>query len=70
MPYIRCISKKELALLYFPHSSPDTARRRLMRWIRKCQPLVEALRREHYDSHSHMFTKRQVQIIIYYLDEP
>ena len=64
------ISKTELALLYFPESSPATARRHLMSWINQCQPLVEALHREHYNRQSHVFTKRQVQLIFDYLDDP
>ena len=64
------ISKTDLALMYFPMSTPATARRHLMSWISKCQPLVDALRREHYSHNSHMFTKRQMQLIIDYLDDP
>lgn len=36
------ISKTNLALMYFPMSTPATARRHLMSWIAKCQPLVDA----------------------------
>ncbi|MBQ8675880.1 MAG: DUF4248 domain-containing protein [Bacteroidaceae bacterium] len=64
------MSKTDLALMYFPTSTPATARRHLMSWIAKCQPLVDALRREHYNHKSHMFTKRQMQLIIDYLDDP
>ena len=64
------MTKTQLAMFYFPQSSPEAARRHLMRWICRCQPLMDALRREHYNSHSHMLTKRQVQLIIDYLDDP
>lgn len=63
-------SKTELALMYFPDSSPETARRHLMSWITSNPELMECLRREHYDRNSRIFTKRQVQLIFDYLDDP
>ncbi len=38
-PEIRYYTKQEIALLYFPDSSPEVANAHLRRWIQKCYPL-------------------------------
>ena len=40
---IRAYTKKELALMYFPDSSPRTAVSHLMSWIRRCTQLWQQL---------------------------
>ena len=40
---IRCYSKQELAMLYFPDAAPHVAVNRLTGWIRRCRPLDAAL---------------------------
>ena len=40
---IRCYSKQELAMLYFPDAAPHVAVNRLTSWIRRCRPLDEAM---------------------------
>lgn len=66
----RAYSKSELALLYFPYSSPHTAVNHLMSWIARCAPLAEELRRTGYKKTSKMFTPRQVAAIVAQLGEP
>lgn len=62
--------KSELALLYFPHSNPKAATRRLMRWINLCSQLVESLRTTGYRTSQKVFTSRQVTLIFEYLGAP
>jgi len=67
---IRAYTKKELALMYFPDSSPRTAVSHLMSWIRRCGQLWELLQATGYETTSKTFTPRQVRIIVEQLGEP
>ena len=67
---IRQYTKKELALTYFPESSPRTAVKHLMAWIHRCTPLWDALQSMGYQPTSKSFTPRQVKSIVEYLGEP
>ena len=67
---IRAYSKKELALMYFPDSSPRTAVQHMMSWIRRCTQLWEQLQATGYESTCKTFTPRQVRAIIEQLGEP
>lgn len=67
---IRAYTKKELALCYFPDSSPHTAVNHLMAWILRNQPLVDTLTGMGYQKTSKWFSPRQVEAIIEILGEP
>lgn len=67
---IRPYTKKELALRYFPDSSPRTAVNHLMGWIYRCQSLLEQLEEAGYEKSSKAFTPRQVRLIVNHLGEP
>ena len=67
---IRPYTKKELALMYFPDSSPRTAVNHLMSWIHRCTPLWTQLQATGYNVTGKDFTPRQVKIIIEHLGEP
>ena len=67
---IRAYTKKELALLYFPDSTPDTAVKRLMTLIRRNDMLWDELQQMGYYSHSKTFSPRQVQAIFDWLGAP
>ena len=67
---IRPYTKKELALLYFPGSTPRTAVNHLMSWIRRCTPLWNELQQTGYYPASKAFTPRQVRAIVAQLGEP
>ena len=67
---IRTYTKKELAMKYFPESTPSTAVNHLMAWIRRCTPLWGKLQAMDYQKMSKCFTPRQVKSIIEYLGEP
>ena len=67
---IRHYTKKELALMYFPDSSPRTAVSQLMCWIHRCTQLWTELQRMGYQPTSKSFTPRQVRAIVEQLGEP
>ena len=67
---IRAYTKKELALLYFPYSTPRTAVNHLMSWIHRCDWLWQQLLAMGYNIHSKAFTPRQVKAIVEELGEP
>ena len=67
---IRTYGKSELAMLYFPDSQPHTAVNHLMAWIRRCGPLNEELKSQHYVRTAKCFTPRQVETILRHLGEP
>ena len=65
-PYL----KAELALLYNPHCTQDSAMKTLYRWIRGCPLLVEELKSMNYNPHRHSYLKREVEAIVRHLGEP
>ena len=67
---IKRYTKKELALLYFPNSSPETARRHLIRWIMRNSKLMEELYAANYSLSDQYLTKEQVEIIFRYIGPP
>lgn len=64
------MTKGELALLYFPGSTPKVAIRHLMRWIIGCSPLMEELAATGYYPTQKIFTSRQVILINRHLGSP
>lgn len=67
---IRSYGRTELALLYSPHISPDTAWRKLRRWIARYPGLTEQLCSLGYDGSTRSFTSHQVRAIVDALGEP
>lgn len=68
---IRCYTKKELALCYFPATSnPHTAVNHLMAWIRRCRPLSAALAEAGYEKSVKVFSPKEVRLIVEYLGAP
>ena len=67
---IRAYLKSDLALLYFPCLSSEAALRKLRRWIN----FNPSLHRELYDGpegkNDRIFSRRQVAILVRYLDAP
>lgn len=63
-------SKKELALMFFPDSTPETAVKHLMALIRRCDMLWDELQEMGYYSKSKTFTPRQVRAIYEWLGAP
>ena len=67
---LRSYTKQELALLYFPSSSPEVASAHLMRWIRRIPDLMQKLRESGYGKFDKEFTPLQVSHIFYFLGNP
>lgn len=67
---IRSYTKKELALMYFPDSTPRTAVNHLMAWIHKCSPLWDELQKSAYQKTCKAFSPKQTKVIIDFLGEP
>lgn len=67
---LRAYDKVELAQLYCPGRTPEAAGKTLWRWMKKCQPLMDALREDGYDSSRHRFLKKEVRLITSFLGEP
>ena len=67
---IRPYGKAELALLYHPHSTPETAMKTLYRWIKGCPQLVAELEVLHYNPRRHTFLRPEVEAIVRHLGEP
>ena len=66
----RAYGKSELALMYFPYSTPHCAVNHLMSWLNRCQPLSEQLMATGYTKSAKYFTPRQVEIIVGFIGEP
>ena len=66
----RTYGKAELALLYQPHASQETAVKALNRLIKSCPPLGEELRALHYQPRRHSFLRAEVEAIVRHLGEP
>ena len=67
---LRSYTKQELALLYFPNSSPTVASAHLMRWIQRNPDLQKKLYESGYSDRSKEFTPIQVSYLYYFLGEP
>ena len=67
---LRIYRKNELAMLYFPESSKQTAMRNLGRWIQRCGPLRLELQQRGYDRNRKYFLKHEVALILKHFGEP
>ncbi len=67
---IRPYGKSELALLYQPQSTPETAVKTLKRWINGCPMLLDELRSLRYQPRRHTFLSMEVEAIVKHLGEP
>ena len=65
------MTRRELALLYFPDKTPIEAVRSLRMWIVNCPDLVAALEEigQPYKK-TKTLTARQVRLIMHYLGDP
>lgn len=61
---LRIYGKAELACLYFPNRSPETARRNLYRWMYRCPSIREGLAALGHDKHRKFFLKPEVEVIV------
>lgn len=68
---MNAVTRRELALLYFPDSTPEVAVRRLHDWIKRCSELDRALNKgcRAFDRRKQI-TVRERLLITEYLGEP
>ena len=66
----RPYGKAELALLYQPCSTPETAVKTLNRWIKGCPMLVTELASMNYNPKRRTFLRPEVEAIVKHLGEP
>lgn len=67
---IRTYGWQELAILYAPDLTPESAGKRLSSWIRFNPKLTHELQESGWKKGQRVLTPRQVQILIKYLGEP
>lgn len=67
---VREYGRTELAQLYCPDIAPESAWKKLRRWIELSPGLAERLSALGYDGRTRSFTPAQVQAIIEALGEP
>lgn len=67
---MRTYDKAELAMLYFPKSTPKVATNRLGRWIKRNPQLYASLQQCHVSKYAKYWSCHQVKLIVEYLDEP
>ncbi len=63
-------TKFQIAMLYFPEDSYDTASRKLRRWIHDDLPLKEALLGTGYRARQRHFTETHLNLLKEYFGEP
>jgi len=65
------VSKSEMAMLFFPGVSPESALKSFMRLLKKDKELYSRLVKEtNYDKNCHRFTPKQQEMIISKLGGP
>ena len=67
---IRCYSKRELAMMYFPNLTPHAATNKLARWINSCRELDDTLRAIGYTPQRRFYSSKEVRLIVESLGEP
>ena len=70
LPSVKFYGKTELAVLYSPHCSMQTARKNLNRWIKGNAELYKKLIEVGYDHKRHTFFSCEVELIFRYLGYP
>jgi len=63
-------SHKEIASVYFPELSPQSASRRLSYWIDRDEELFTQLKRTGYLKRQRFFTPRQIELLFEHLGKP
>lgn len=62
--------RSELAVLYFPDIHPESAWKKLKSWIKHAPGLEERMMQTGYNKRQHLFTPRQVRMIVDAIGEP
>ena len=68
--HLKSYGLQELAVLYFPNSTPSSASTQLKKWITKSLHLQTKLEKSDYRSGQKILTPKQVSILVDHLGEP
>lgn len=66
---IHAYGLQELAMLYFPNSTPQSASNQLKKWMNK-EKLLTKLHEAGYEAGQKILTPRQVEVIAGHVGEP
>lgn len=67
---IKTYGLQELALFYFPNSTPSSASCQLKKWINRSESLLIKLKERGYHNGQKLLTPKQVSAIIEHFGEP
>lgn len=67
---VRSYGWQELAVLYNPHLTPQSAAKSLTHWVKKNTSLSDALRRTGWRQGLRTLTPLQVELLLRFLGEP
>ena len=67
---VRVYLKTELAQLYAPHLNPEAALRKMRKWIHRNPELYHELYAGTEGKNERAYSKRQVAVLVRYLDTP
>lgn len=66
----RLYKKCELAMMYFPNATKESASRSFRRWLSRCTMMMRELEAAGYDKNRQYLLKPEVEIIVKHLGEP
>lgn len=66
----RLYKKCELAMMYFPNATKESASRSFRRWLSRCGMMMMELEAAGYDKNRQYLLKPEVEIIVKHLGEP
>ncbi|MBM6866618.1 DUF4248 domain-containing protein [Bacteroides caecigallinarum] len=66
----RLYKKCELAMMYFPNATKESASRSFRRWLARCTMMMKELEAAGYDKNRQYLLKPEVEIIVKHLGEP
>lgn len=66
----RLYKKSELAMMYFPNATKESASRSFRRWLTRCKMMMKELDDAGYDKNRQYLLKPEVEIIVKHLGEP
>ena len=68
--HLRIYRKQELAMMYFPDVSKESATRNLRRWVARCTELSKELEKSGFDKNRKFYLRHEVELIIKFLGLP
>jgi hypothetical protein len=66
----KAYTHQQLAVMFFPELSPESASRQLTRWIKRDPELLLALQHMGYGDRHRVYSPKQVEVLFNYLGRP